>query len=230
MDGSKPEPDALRRELHLLLQDRPDGLTDADVAFGLNLSRSEAQELLEQEQREGLVREEYQAEPEPRTLWYTRTSIRPAVPPAVPVAAPRSQHPIAWGAGLLLLALVVLVVVLRGPDPDTNTAGADPNPPVVRQVPVVVPPTTSEERVEAELAGSQRDRWEAELRELRGYIAFLEEAASTGGCEAVWAGGEDCYAGGRLLSRAGFQEERSRMQLRAAELESLLTTAAGSSR
>ena len=203
-----------RRRLHVLLQDRPEGVTDADISFGLGLARAEAHRLLSEEEVAGHVRQEFHAEPQPRTLWFTNTTIRP---PGLP--PPRRSSPsvllvssLVVAAGLVVVAFVTLSQ--RQPDPRSTYAAA-------------AAPITSEERVEADLAGRQADRWREELGSLLDYLSALEEAAENDDCDAVWAGGSECFTGGRLLSRANFQEERARMQLRVAELQGLLDAASG---
>jgi hypothetical protein len=81
----------------------------------------------------------------------------------------------------------------------------------------------STERARAMDIAEEKAAWRDELEEVEQHI----DAEAPDGCRAKWAQEEQCYAEGRLLSAATWEEEQSQLQLRASQLRRNLETAEG---
>jgi hypothetical protein len=143
------------------------------------------------------------------------------------VFADRMRRSILITFGGLSVLLVILGCILwkGGPGDEgpqrlnhTPALGAAPSSTPYRSL-----GSRSTERARAMDIAEEKAAWRDELEEVEQHI----DAEAPDGCRAKWAQEELCYAEGRLLSAATWEEEQSQLQLRASQLRRNLETAEG---
>lgn len=215
----KTRPDIERLErglLHALLVEY-DGLNIEDVACELDMTRPEAEALLDAEMRSGVVD---LTEDSVYISLRKTTSVSSAI---ARVRLAEARHGLqarkrVWLVAIPSAALALALVLYFAMRPSTATI----DDPLVVSTPVGAAHVSFEDRAEARLAGERRRQWETDAMDRERRIMALETAAVAADCSMKWSAGAPCYVSHRNLSKAEFDEERALLTMELAKLRRLL--------
>ena len=210
----------LQPRLHTLLFDNPGGITQADIQMALKISVKECEDLLVTEIREGSLRNE--GDIEGGELYFTNVKLRPPKPER-DKPKPSKKAITAPGSLLVVASIFLLAIgmslfgvwsVLFGEPPET--------PGKLPAMPAIVMPASPsansiQEKVDATMAGSQRQEWSVEQKDLE--LRLKIHLAAGGGCVSQWKESEKCYVNGRLMSDLEHEQEKLEMEQRIVELK-----------